>query len=186
MMTDSTTPRDGREMRVAAIGGLVTATFLFAMVIGVGRIGSFEALRLIQAVLDSALFLGSTVVAAAVTVLALMLTLVGLSLTSEYTFSPRLYSRAMSITRMAVGCLILGVGVLLAVTFPVAEVEEAAVHYESLYYILSIALALLGGMVTAMGLLIGMTLAGLIRVGDPDEESDIIEEDPAADAALTA
>jgi hypothetical protein len=31
-----------------------------------------------------------------------------------------------------------------------------------------------------------MTLAGLIRVGDPEEESDIIEEDPSADAALTA
>lgn len=162
---------------MAAIGGLVTATFLFAMVIGAGSIGTFEALGLIEAVLPTARFLGSTVIAAAVTVLALMLTLVALSLTSEYTFSPKLFTTAMSITRIAVACLILGVGVLLAVTFPVTEVSEMRLPYDVLYYILSGALALLGGMVTAMGLLIGTTLAGLIRVGHPDEVSDMVQED---------
>ena len=77
-----------------AVGGLITALALFGGVIGVGRIGDFEALRIIEAVLPTTRFLASTAIAASVTVLALLLTLIGLSLTSDMTFHPRLYKRA--------------------------------------------------------------------------------------------
>lgn len=164
------------EFRGAAVGGLVTASFLFVVVIGVGQIHSFEARGLIEAVLPAARFLSSTVVGAAVTVLALLLTLVGLSLNTEQQFSARLYDRAIRITRMAVICIIMGVGVLLAVSVPIVEVEEISELYASLYYILSAAIAVLGGLVTTMGLMIGATLRGLIGAAHPEGESDLIEE----------
>jgi hypothetical protein len=164
------------EFSGALIGGLVTASFLFAIVIGIGWIGSFEARGLIEAILPGARFLGSTVVAAAVTVLALLLTLVGLSMNSEHTFSDRLYARAIRITRMAVVCVIMGVAVLLAVSIPIVEVEEVRAHYGTMYYLLSGAMAILGGLVTAMGLMIGATLRGLIAAAHPEGKSDLIEE----------
>jgi hypothetical protein len=163
------------EFRGAAVGGLVTASFLFVVIIGVGRIHSFQARGLIEAVLPTARFLGSTVIGAAVTVLALLLTLIGLSLDSREKFSTRLYDRAISITRMAVVCIIMGVGVLLAVSVPVVEVEEISELYAGLYYGLSAAIAVLGGLVTTMGLMIGATLRGLIGAAHPDGESDLVE-----------
>lgn len=164
------------EFRGAALGGLVTASFLFAVIIGVGRIHSFQARGLIEAVLPTARFLGSTVIGAAVTVLALLLTLVGLSLNAKERFSSRLYDRAIRITRLSVVCIIMGVGVLLAVSVPVVEVEDISEHYATLYYGLSVAIAVLGGLVTTMGLMIGATLRGLIGAAHPEGESDLIEE----------
>jgi hypothetical protein len=166
---------DDREFRGAVVGGLVTATFLFMVVIGIGRIGSFEALRLIESVLPTARFLGSTVIAAAVTVLALLLTLIGHSHNSEHHFTKRLYSRAVRITRIAVICMIMGVGVLLAVSIPVVEVEGLRRYYAVLYYLLSAAIAVLGGLLTTMGLMLGTTLKGLIDAAHPEGESDLIE-----------
>lgn len=164
------------EFRGAAIGGLVTASFLFVVIIGVGQIHSFEARGLIDAVLPAARFLGSTVIGAAVTVLALLLTLIGLSLNTREQFSSRLYDRAIRITRMAVICIIMGVAVLLAVSVPVVEVPEISQHYATLYYVLSVAMALLGGLVTSMGLMIGATLRGLIGAAHPDGVSDLVED----------
>jgi ABC-type branched-subunit amino acid transport system permease subunit len=72
--------------------------------------------------------------------------------------------------------MIMGVGVLLAVSVPVVEVEEISEHYTTLYYGLSVAIAVLGGLVTTMGLMIGATLRGLIGAAHPEGESDLIEE----------
>lgn len=175
-MSNDNADEPRQELRGAMFGGLVTASFLFAVVIGVGRIGNFEALRLIEAVLPAARFLASTVVAASVTVLALLLTLVGLSLNSEHSFAARLYTRAQTITRISVVCMIMGVGVLLAVGVPVGEVDEIQVPYAILYYLLSAALAILGGLVTTMGLMIGSTLRSLINVGHPEGFSDVLAD----------
>lgn len=168
-------PLKHMEFRGAAVGGLVTASFLFVVIIGVGRIHSFQARGLIEAVLPTARFLGSTVIGAAVTVLALLLTLIGLSLNTKERFSSRLYDRAIRITRMAVVCIIMGVGVLLAVSVPISEVEGISDLYAGLYYGLSAAIAVLGGLVTTMGLMIGATLRGLIGAAHPEGESDLIE-----------
>ncbi|HEU4321021.1 MAG TPA: hypothetical protein VFS66_13195 [Acidimicrobiia bacterium] len=168
-------PFGDREFRGSIVGGFVTASFLFVVVIGTGQVGSFEALRLIESVLPTARFLGSTAVAAAVTVLTLLLTLIALSMDSQHTFSERLYVRATRITRIAVICMIMGVGVLLAVSIPIAEVAEMRSYYAFLYYLLSAAIAVLGGLVTTMGLMIGTTLRGLIHVAHPEAESDLVE-----------
>ncbi|MFZ0014845.1 MAG: hypothetical protein WAL25_12110 [Acidimicrobiia bacterium] len=167
------------EFRGPALGGVVTGSFLFAVVIGVGRIGSFEGLRLIEAVIPTARFLGSTVVGAAVTVLALLLTLIGLSMSGEHSisFSDRLYTRCSKITRIAVACMIMGVGVLLAVSLPIGEVDRVRGYYDVLYYVLTAAIAVLGGLLTTLGLMIGATLRGLLGAVHPEGESDLVDKE---------
>lgn len=165
------------ELKGSLIGGLVTALTLFAMVVLVGRIGSFEALRLIEAVLPGARFLAAAVIGGALTVMALLLTLLGLSITSEHAFSTRLYSRVSYITKLSVASIIMSTGLLLAVGVPIQQVDEVRPYYAILYYVLAGAMALVGGMVVSMGLMIGATLRGLVNVQHPDAVSDLLSED---------
>lgn len=62
--------RTKAELGGAIAGGVIAAVALFGTVIGVGGIGDFEALRLIEAVLPTSRFLTSTAIASGVTVLA--------------------------------------------------------------------------------------------------------------------
>lgn len=167
------------EVRGAIIGGFVASLALFAMVIAVGSVASFEALRLIESVQPGARFLASTVIAAAITVLALLLTLLGLSMNSEFSFHERLYTRARHITRLSVACIIMGVVLLLAIGVPLEEVEEVRPYYSVLYYLLTGVMASVGGLVVAMGLMIGSTLRGLIEIQQPDAVSDLLHDDDA-------
>lgn len=176
-MTDEVSAAASSEARGALIGGAVAAVALFVMVIGVGSVGSFEALRLIESVQPGARFLASTVIAAAVTVLALLLTLLGLSMNTEVTFHKRLYTRARHITRLSVACIIMGVVLLLAVGVPLGEVEEIRPYFSILYYVLTGVMAVVGGLVVAMGLMIGSTLRGLIEIQHPDAASSLLHDD---------
>lgn len=167
------------ELGWALAGGAVTALALFGMTFGVGRVGDFQALRLIEAVLPAARFLASSAVAAGATVLALMLTLLGLSLNSEFRFGARLYQRARYITILSVAAIVAGVGVLLAVAVPVAEVEGLDGLYDLLYYVLVVSVSVLGGIMVTIGLMIAETLFGLIGIGHPEGSSRLLAEDAA-------
>lgn len=171
------------EVRGVLVGGAVAAVVLFATTVGVGRVGSFEALRLIEAALPTARFLAAAVVGSSVTVLALLLTLVGLSLGSEYRFGETLYARANLLTRLSVFSIVIGTAVLLAVTVPIGEVAELATYYDVLYYTLMSSLSVLGGLVVATGLLIGLTLRSLIAIGHPHGKSDLLDDEDDADSS---
>lgn len=173
------------EIRGVITGGALAALVLFVTIVAVGRIGSFQALRLIEAALPAARFLAAAVVGSAVTVLALLLTLLGLSLGSEFTFNSALYARANLLTSLSVVSIVVGIVVLLAVTLPIGEVEELATYYHIFYYVLAGSLSVLGGLVVATGSLIGVTLRGLIAIGHPEGESDLLdaEVDQTTDAA---
>jgi hypothetical protein len=165
------------ELRGSVIGGLVATAALFAMVVLVGQVGSFEALRLIESVLPGARFLASAVMGGSLTVLALLLTLLGLAITSDFTFHPRLYTRVSFITNLSVVSIIVSVALLLAVGVPIQEVEEVRPYYAVLYYVLAAGMAVLGGIVVSMGLMIGSTLRGLVNVQHPDAVSDLLSEE---------
>ena len=59
-----------RELTVAIAGGLTAGSALFAIIIGVGSVGDFQALRLIEATLPTTRFLASSAIAAGVICLA--------------------------------------------------------------------------------------------------------------------
>jgi hypothetical protein len=159
------------ELGGAIVGGGVAIVAFFALVVGVGAIGDFRALSVIEAVLPTTRFLASAAVTAGVTVLALLLTLLGLSLTENVSFDARLYSRARYIAILGVVVIVLGVALLLAVTLPLAEVEDLSGLYDVLYYILAGAISVLGGVLVSLGLMISATLIGLIDMFHPEGSS---------------
>ncbi|MGH8947080.1 MAG: hypothetical protein ACRDVL_13160 [Acidimicrobiia bacterium] len=165
------------EVGRTLVGGGVAAVVLFLTIIWVGRVGAFEALRLIEAAVPTARFFAAAVVGGALTVLALLLTLLGLSLGTEFHFGDTLYARAAFLTRLSVISIVLATGILLAVAVPIEEVEELATYYAAFYYVLAGALAVLGGLVITIGLLIGLILRGVIAIDHSGAESDLVPKD---------
>jgi hypothetical protein len=161
------------ELGGAVGGGIVAIAAFFVLVVGVGRVGDLQALSVIEAVLPTTRFLASAAIAAGATILALLLTLLGLSLTEDFSFDPRLYSRARYVAILGVVVIVLGVSLLLAVTVPLAEVDELSRFYDILYYILAGAISLLGGVLVSLGLMISATLIGLIDAFHPEWSSSL-------------
>jgi hypothetical protein len=58
---------------------------------------------------------------------------------------PALYERAQYITILSMVAIVVGVGILLAVAVPVGEVEGLDGFFDLLYYILVLAVSVLGG-----------------------------------------
>lgn len=165
---------ENSEILSALGGGAIAAAASLALILGVGQIGSFEARSLIEAILPAVRFLGIGVVTGSITVLGLLLTLLGLSLNSEYYFRNRFYARVGHITTLSVVGIAMAVILLLAASVPLEQVEELGGFYDIYYYILSGGLSMLGGLIIAIGLLIGATLRGLVRIGRDDAPSDLL------------
>lgn len=167
--------RFGKSEIMSALGGGAIATVTsLALILGVGQIGSFEGRALIEAILPAARFLGIGVVTGSITVLGLLLTLLGLSLNSEYYFRTRFYARVGHITTLSVVGISMAVILLLAASVPLEQVEGLGGFYDVYYYALSVGISLLGGLTIAIGLLIGATLRGLVRIGRHDSPSDFL------------
>jgi hypothetical protein len=171
------------EFKGALLGGLVATIGLFGGIVLVGNLASFEALRLIEATIPTGQFLASASVAAGATVLALMLTLIGLTVSSDLNFSDAHYNRIRNINVLATLVIVVAVVVLVTMAIPVGEVDEVRNYYAILYYILAAMLSVLGGLVVAMALMIGGTVRGLVDAAHPEGESDLVvseksEKDP--------
>jgi hypothetical protein len=165
-----------REITIALAGGLTAGSALFAIIIGVGSVGDFQALRLIEATLPTTRFLASSAIAAGVTILALILTLLSINLTTEIDFSGLHYRRVAWITRLSIVTIILSTLVLIAVTIPIGEVDELMSYYDVMYYVLAGTTSLVGAAIVATTLLIAETVYGLIRMAHPtiDEPSEVL------------
>jgi hypothetical protein len=114
------------EFRWALIGGALAAVALFAGVAAVGRIGSFEALGLLESILPTVRFLASTVVGASVTVLALMLTVLGLTYSTEWEFRATHFLHLRQIAGLATVNIVVSVGLLLFVGIPLEAADRLA------------------------------------------------------------
>lgn len=158
----------------ALAGGGMASAALFALIVGVGRVGAFEGLRLIEAVMPAARFLASAVATASITVLALLLTLLGLSLTSDFYFRAKFYRRIGHITTLSVIAIVVSVAMLLAASVPIEQVDTLSGFYDVYYYVVAAGISILGGLTIAVGLMIGATLRGLVRIGRPDSPSDLL------------
>jgi hypothetical protein len=165
------------EFKGALLGGVVATIGLFGGVVLVGNVASFQALRLIEATIPTGQFLASASIAAGVTVLALMLTLIGITASSDLTFTDIHYRRIRSINVLALFVIVTAVVVLVAMAIPIGEVDEVRNYYAVLYFLLAALLSLLGGLVVAMALMIGGTVRGLVDATHPEGTSHLVVDD---------
>ena len=164
------------DAKWAIAGGAVAAASLFIGVAAVGRIGSFEGLRLLESILPTVRFLASAVLTAGVTVLALMLTLIGLTFTSEWDFNEMHFRRLRRIALLTTFTIVLSVVVLLFISLPIEEAESLRTYYDVAYYTIAGVSSVLGGAVIAVIVMLYQTISGLVAIGLPSGESELIEQ----------
>lgn len=138
----------------ALAGGVLAAAIALAGQWFVGQIYSgAEARRLIEAMVPSARAVGSSVVTASGTILALMLTMLSLTNQAKTSFDAIFYKRIERIGLLSTIALVAGILLLLFLSIPLQESKNVPNSwYGNVYYVL---IALTAGIA---GLLVGIVL----------------------------
>lgn len=163
--------RDHRrgDARLAAFGGVAAAIIGFGGMAVVGSTTSFEARRLLEAVLPTVRFAASAYVAGGATILALMLTLITFSISHDLEFRSSHYKRIRDISLMATSVIIGSSLLLMFLSFPLDEAEIATNYYSVVYYSILFGGAVTGGVFISVVLLLFYAVRGLIGIGQDDD-----------------
>ena len=146
----------------AVIGGCLVALFLAGLALTIGRVSASEAEFLLESLLPTARFLGSGVLTASATTLALMLTLLGLSANIDDTLADAHYGRVRLIALIDTIAFIGATMLLMMIVIPFSDAAEVEARvYVVVYYALVIGSALIGGTMVTVILMIYRTIADM-------------------------
>ncbi|MEN3972291.1 hypothetical protein WJS89_06380 [Sphingomicrobium sp. XHP0235] len=156
-------------------------TFIFFCVLGIGAwiaVGAVysgaQARDLIDSLTDSGLYLASTGAGSSATILALMLTLLGMINNSDtISFDDRLSLLVKRISRFATLALMLSLLLLLLMVFPIGEYDEIPTNWFGILFNIMFGMTVL--VLASLAMTVSsvyqtiMTVIGGIREGDLDE-----------------
>lgn len=157
-------------------GGLSFLVFM-AVAIGVGRVGDREALSLLESTLPTLRFLCSSAIGASATVVALMVTVLGLSFRMDSKLRPEYFDRIGLIGALCVGVMAGAVTLLLVLCVPLGETEEFTTWYSAIYYSVLTIASLLGGALVATTVALRTVVVSLVAAAHPDSDSGIVVSD---------
>lgn len=152
--------------------------FAFIVLLGFGAryaIGDIystaEARDLLEALSRAGLYLGSAIATASATVLALMLTMIGLLRRIDEDFDHEAYRNVNVVAKLATASLLISILVLLAFTLPVGEFEELPNRwYSILYNVLYAGSVLMVALMAATIMMIYRTLSLVLAKITPGDE----------------
>ncbi|NNF00587.1 MAG: hypothetical protein HKN25_16330 [Pyrinomonadaceae bacterium] len=161
----------------ALIGAVLAGSISFGGQWLVGQVYSaYEARQLLEAVAASSLYLGGAVVTASATVIALMLTMISLSKSSDGEFDAVFFRRVQRISFLSTVALIGGILLLLFLSIPLQESDQVPAHYfKTVYYVLIVYLSLLSGLLVGIVLMLLNAVNSLINVVKPDMDEEVDE-----------
>lgn len=153
-----------------ATGALVTVAVVALSRVAVGRYySSVDALQLVDAMRDSALFLNAAIATGSATIIALMLTLMGLMQRARDEFQSAVHDRVRTIAWLSAVSLLGAVVLLVALTIPVIESDEiAAGWYRALWWGFSGGIAVVSGLFVSVVLTLLVTIIGSVEALRPD------------------
>lgn len=180
---DRTAGREGAsdpslvDRRGAILGGAFAAMILLGVIYSVGAVSGAESRRLLQATVPSIRFFGSAVLSASATILALMLTLLSLTHTTETTFAPQHWQRVKQIALATSAAIIGAIFLLLFLGLPLEESSNVpAEWYGWVYYVLMSLAALLGGLLVSIVIMLYKAVVGFIDLLREGGESRLAAE----------
>lgn len=159
----------------ALAGGVLAALITFAGQWIVGNaFDAYEARQLIEAGSSAALYFGNSVVSGSATVLALMLTMISLSIQTENSFGPVFYKRIQRIGFLSTIALITGIIFLTFLSVPIQESDQIPPFwFKVIYGILIAFVALLSGLMVSIVLMLLNAMNGLINFMKPDMDEEV-------------
>lgn len=132
---------------------------------------SAEARDLVRALTDSGLYLGSAMAGGSGTILALMLTLVGLVKRVDQDFDAPIYQRIARVSMLSTLSLVGSVALLLVLTMPVGEFEKMPEHWYPVFYKVLFAMIVgLSALLVATVVLLYQTVTTLIASITPTDD----------------
>lgn len=159
------------DLRRAIVGGCVSAIVILLGGWLVGYASGSEAYQLFQTALPSTRSFCGTLLLALGNILALMLTLLSLSASTDIDIRWAHYQRVRQISWMVAITLIATVLVYLLMNIPIMEANKSSVQWFAyIYYATLVVSALLGGAFITIVLLLYNTIRDMIGVMNPNEK----------------
>ena len=157
--------------RWVVAGAAVMLLIVLASRLVIGNVYSgFEARRLVEAMSSSALYLSAALATASATIIALMLTILGLTRHAAAAFERAFFQRVKTIATMSTVALVGSVALLTMLSIPLEESESIAIGwYTTVYWVYSGVIGVLAGLFVAIVLLLLAAVYGIIQVLAPDE-----------------
>lgn len=159
----------------AIIGGLTSAALIFLGTFWVGTIGNWEALAIIKEICPALRFTCSAIVTATATILALILTLVSFSSSTEKPLAAQHYARIQWIARFCIFAFISSLLLLFVLNLPLENVSDEIKHwFKYIYYGIVIYDAVLGGVMVALILMLYQAAKELIIIVHPEKDAGFL------------
>ncbi|APG59557.1 hypothetical protein [Christiangramia salexigens] len=149
----------------AIVGGIVSTVVMATGTFILGQISGYKALELLKNSMSGINMLCNTVILGSTTILALMLTLLGLSRSSESTLNKRHYKDVLMIAKSVTILILAAVITFLMLNLPISESEEVQKSWYQIIYFSSLGLAsILGGGFIAIVMMLYGTIANVILI----------------------
>lgn len=170
------------DLRRALLGGALAAVVALIGVWVVGRLSGAEAQVLTETALPRLLDLCNTVILASATILALMLTLLGLSSGSSVELKPVFYRRIQQLSLLDAIVFVAAMLVFLLFNIPIVEADKVPVSWYNVIYYTSVSVAaLLGGALVSIVTMLYSTVRDVISVVGLGNEDHAVAVSPSAD-----
>ncbi|MCM4166490.1 hypothetical protein DHD08_02210 [Arenibacter sp. H213] len=149
----------------AFIGGVICMLFIALGTILLGRLSGYEAKVLIKSSLDGMNTLCNTIALASATILALLLTLLGLSSSSKSELKKEFYLDVLRIAKLDTIIFIAAVITFLLFNLPITESDNVPNNWFNILYYISLGISsiLSAGLIVVV-LLLYNTVVNLIKI----------------------
>lgn len=173
------------DLRKALVGGALAALVAISGTWLVGRLHGAEGLVLLEAMLPTTRFLCSAVMTATATILALMLTLLGLSTDAADRIHPAHFRRVKQIALLDTIAFAAATLFLLVLNIPLEESDNLPTGwYDVAYYAVLIFSSLLGGMLISAVLMLYDAVRDMIAVmGLRRESHPLVQTESESDTS---
>lgn len=166
------------DLRRAAIGGAISFAIILIGGFFIGEASQAEAYQLFQHTLPSTRSFCGTLILALGTILALMLTLLSLSVNVDVNIQWSHYKRVKQISLLVAITLITTIFVYLLLNIPITESDTPSIQWFTyIYYATFVISALLGGAFVTIILLLYNTIRDMINFLNPETTYMLADEE---------
>lgn len=168
----------------AIVGGVVSTIVMATGTFILGQISGYKAMELLKESMSGINMLCNTVILGATTILALMLTLLGLSRSSESRLTDRHYRDVLMIAKSDTILIVVAVITFLMLNLPISESQEVNQNwYQTIYYVsLGMAALLGGGFIAVVMMLYGTITNVILIVGLNIKDHPLVSDEDVEEA----
>lgn len=165
------------KYKMPLYGGALTALFTGAAAYLLGSLSGYEAMQLLESSLPRISTLFNTIILASATILALILTLLGISTSSDSKLKKGHYKQVLNLAKFDAFLFIVTLIFFQFFNIPIIESDNVPTSYYAIVYWVAIFISsLVSGLMVAVILMLYSTVQNIIRIVGLGEDLDIISD----------